>query len=182
MEQNVNPWKANLTNGLILGLIGVVYTLIMYFLDLTQNKVQGIIFIAVQLVMLYILIKSYRDNFRHGQITYGQAVGAGVIIVFYYAVIMAVFTYILYAVIDPGLIDKQLALVEQTLSQRGMPQASIDAAMKMQAKFMKPAFMAPMSIISGMIYGTILSLLAAIFVRKEGNPLLTEADENVTEE
>ena len=35
MEQNVNVWKANLTNGLILGLIGIVYSLVMYFLDLS---------------------------------------------------------------------------------------------------------------------------------------------------
>ncbi|HKK41060.1 MAG TPA: DUF4199 domain-containing protein [Bacteroidales bacterium] len=182
MEQKVNPWKDNLTNGLILGLIGIVYTLIVYFLGMTQNKIQGVIFLAIQLVMLYILIKSYRDNFRHGQITYGQAVGAGVIIVLYYSIIMAVFIYILYGIIDPGLVDKQLAAVEQTLSQRGMPQASIDAAMKMQAKFMKPAFMAPMSIITSVIYGTILSLIAAIFVRKEGNPLLLDTEETSTEE
>ena len=182
MEQKANPWKANLTNGLILGLIGIVYTLLMYFLDMTQNRVQGIIFIVIQLVVLFLLLKSYRDNFMHGQITYGQAVGAGVIIILYYAVIMAVFKYILYAIIDPGLVTKQLAAVEEKLSQRGMPQASIDAAMKIQTKFMKPAIMAPMSIIGSMIYGTILSLLASIFVRKEGNPLLTDTGENSTEE
>ncbi len=182
MEEKVNPWKSNLTNGLILGLIGVVYTLLMYFLNLTQNKVQGLIFLVIQFVMLFILVKSYRDNFRHGQITYGQAVGTGVIIVLYYAIIMAVFTYILYAVIDPGLVDKQLAAVEENLSQRGMPQASVDTAMKFQAKIMKPAIMAPLSIFGSMIYGTILSLIVAIFVRKEGNPLLTDTTETSTEE
>ena len=180
MEEKVNPWKANLTNGLILGLFGIVYTLIIYFLDLTVNKIQGIIFIVIQLVVLYFLIKSYRDNFMHGQITYGQAVGAGVIIVFYYAIIMAVFTYILYAIIDPGLVAKQLAAVEELYSRKGMPQAAIDTTMKIQAKLMKPAFMAPLSIINSMIYGTILSLLVAIFVRKEGNPLLIDTNETST--
>jgi hypothetical protein len=182
MEQKVNPWKSNLTNGLILGLIGIVFTLLMYFLDLTQNKAQGIIFVVIQLLLLYFLIRSYRDNYMHGQITYGQAVGAGVIIALYYAILMAVFTYILYAIIDPGLVAKQLAATEESFSKRGMPQASIDAAMKVQIKLMKPAIMAPLSIFGNMIYGTILSLLAAIFVRREGNPLLIDDNENTTEE
>ena len=69
--------------------------------------------------MLYFLLKSYRDNFMHGQITYGQSVGAGVIICLYYAIIMAVFTYILYTVIDPGLIAKQLAYAEEAMRAKG---------------------------------------------------------------
>ena len=97
MEQKVNAWKTNLTNGLILGLVGVVYSLLMYFLDLSFNKNSGYVFMLIQIVILFFLLKSYRDNFMHGQITYGQSVGAGVIIFLYFAVIMAVFTlYPLY--------------------------------------------------------------------------------------
>ncbi len=180
MEQTVNPWKTNLTNGLILGLVGIVYALIMYFLNLTLNKAQGLVFVAIQIVMLYILLKSYRDNFMHGQITYGQSVGAGVIICLYYAVIMAIFTYILYAIIDPGLVGRQLAFTEDAMVKRGLPQASIDAGMKIQEKIMKPAVMAPISIIGSMIWGTIISLVVSIFIRKEGNPLI-DTPENSSE-
>jgi hypothetical protein len=172
MEQNVNAWKANLTNGLILGLIGVVYTLVMYFLDLTFNKVQGYVFLLILIVTLFYLVKSYRDNYLHGYITYGQAVGAGVIIFLYYSIIMAVFIYILYAVIDPGLVGKQLAFSEEVVAKRGMPQEAMDAYMKIQKKFVKPEIIAPVGIIINMISGTIMSLIASIFVRKEGNPLI----------
>ena len=41
MEEKVSVWKANLNSGLIMGLVGIVYTLVIYFLDLTLNKVQG---------------------------------------------------------------------------------------------------------------------------------------------
>ena len=60
-------------------------------------------FLLILIVALYFLVKSYRDNYMHGQITYGQSVGAGVVIFLYYAIIIAIFTYILYTVIDPGL-------------------------------------------------------------------------------
>jgi hypothetical protein len=172
METQVNPWKSNLTNGLILGLVGIVYSLIIYFLDLSFNKAQGYVFMIVQIVLLYFLLKSYRDNFMHGQITYGQSLGAGVIICLYYAVIMAIFTYLLYTIIDTGLVSKQLAFAEETMVKRGLPQATIDTAMKFQAKIMKPAIMAPLSIFGNMIWGVVLSLVISIFIRKEGNPLI----------
>jgi len=172
MEQKANVWKANLTNGLILGLIGIVYTLVIYFLDLTINKVQGYVFLLILIVTLYFLVKSYRDNYMHGYLTYGQAFGAGVVIFLYYAIITAIFTYILFALIDPGLIDKQLAAAEELMSKRGMTQEMMDAGLKIQKKMMKPGIMAPVSIFGNMLYGVIMSLIVAIFVKKEGNPLV----------
>lgn len=172
MEEKVNPWKANLTNGFILGLIGVVYSLVIYFLDLSFSKAQAPIFLVIQIVVLFFLLKSYRDNYRHGQITFGQSVGAGVIMCLYYAVIMAVFTYILYTVIDTGLTAKQLAFTESKMVEKGLPQASIDAGMAIQEKIMKPAILAPLTIFGSMLWGVIISLLVSIFVKKEGNPLI----------
>ena len=172
MEENVNVWKTNLNNGLIMGLVGIVYTLIIYFLNLTFNQYQGIVFYIIQIVLVYFLLKTYRDNFMHGQITYGQSVGAGVIIYLYYAIIMAIFTYILYTVIDTGLVTKQLAFFEQKMVDKGTPQAAIDAAMSMQTKIMKPAIMAPLSIFGTMFLGVIITLLVSIFIKKEGNPLI----------
>src|SRR5450759_568700 len=96
MEEKVNVWKANLTNGLILALAGVAFSLVMYFLDLTLNKTAGYINVPIQLILLYFLLKSYRDNSMHGQITYGQSVGAGVVIFVYASIIMAIYTYLLY--------------------------------------------------------------------------------------
>ena len=172
MEQKANVWKANLTNGLILAMIGIVYTLVMYFLDLTMNKIQGYVFLLILVVSLFFLVKSYRDNYLYGYMTYGQAVGAGVVIFLYYAILIAVFTYILYAVIDPGLIDKQLAAAEEIMAKKGLPQEAMDAALKIQKKMMKPEIMAPIGIFGNMLYGVIMSLVIAIFAKKEGNPLI----------
>jgi hypothetical protein len=171
MEEKVNIWKANLTNGVILGLAGIVYTLLMYFLNMTFNKVQGYLILIILGAVLFFLVKTYRDNFRHGIIAYGEALGAGIIIFLYYSIIMAIFTYILYAVIDPSLVDKSLAFAEEMLQKRGLPQASIDTGLAMQKKMMTPAFMAPMSILGNMFWGLIISLIVAAFVKKEGNPL-----------
>jgi hypothetical protein len=172
MEEKVNVWKANLTNGVILALVGIVYTLLLYFLNQTFNKFLGYPLWIILGIVLFFLLKSFRDNYKHGMITYGEALGAGVIIFLYYSILFAIFIYILYAIIDPGLVDKSLAFAEEMLQKRGMPQSQIDVGMSMQKKMMTPAFMAPWSILGNMIIGLIISLIVSAFVRKEGNPLL----------
>jgi hypothetical protein len=174
MEEKVSVWKANLTNGVIFGLIGVVWTLVIYFLDLTFNRVQGWVLLAILLVVLFLMLKSYRDNYLHGIMTYGQSLGAGVIIFLYSAIISAIFTYILYKFIDTGLVAKQLAFIEEAMVKKGAPQQAIDAGMAMQRKLMVPEIMAPISIVSQMFIGTIISLIVSIFTRKEGNPLVDD--------
>jgi hypothetical protein len=172
MEEKVNVWKANLTNGLILALAGIVFSLVLFFLDLSLNKTVGYINIPIQLVLLYFLLKSYRDNFMHGQISYGQSVGAGVVIFVYYAIIMAIFTYILWTVIDPGLAKKSMALSEEAMVKKGLPQAAIDTGMAFTAKIMKPGIMAIFTIFGSMFFGVIYTLLVSIFIKKESNPLI----------
>ena len=172
MEQKVNVWSANLTNGLILGLAGVVWSLVMWFLNLQFNQAQRWIYMLIQIALLFFLLKSYRDNYMHGQITYGQSVGAGVVIILYSAIIGAIFMYLLYTIIDPNLTEKQLAFVEETLAKKGVPQEAIDAGMGIQRKIMKPEIMAPVSIFSNLFFGTIISLVLSIFIKRESNPLL----------
>ena len=177
MEQTVNPWKTNLTNGLILALVGIVYSLIMYFLDLSLNKSLGYALMVIQIVILYFLLKSYRDNFMHGQISYGQSVGSGVIIWLYYAIAMAVFGYILYTVIDPGLVTKQIAAAEEGMRAKGnLTEDQIAAGMKFTEKLMKPGIMSITGIFFNMIWGVIVALLVSIFVKKVGNPLIDVAE------
>jgi hypothetical protein len=172
MEEKVNVWKANMTNGLILALEGIAFYLALYFFDLTFNKSIGYINIPIQLGLLYFLLKSYRDNFMHGQITYGQSVGAGMVMFVYVAIIMAIFTYVMWAVIDPRMAKKSLAVAEEAMVKKGTPQAAIDAGMSFTAKIMKPGIMAFFSIFGSLIGGVIYSLLVSIFIKKEGNPLI----------
>jgi hypothetical protein len=108
----------------------------------------------------------------HGQITYGQAVGAGVVIFVYYSVIMAAYGYMLYTVIDPGLVKKSLAIAEEAMSKRGLPQAQIDTAMSMTAKFMNPVVMVISGFFGSLFFGVVYTLIVSIFVKKEGNPLI----------
>jgi hypothetical protein len=176
MENKVSVWKANLTSGAIMGIIGIVYSLLMYFLDMTTNKPMSYIFFALTVFLLFYFIRSYRNNYLNGYITYGQSVGAGVIIFLYYSIISAIFAYILYKFIDTGLTDKTLAVMEEAMAKKGTPQQAIDSFMAIQRKMQIPEIIAPLSILGNMFLGTIIALIVSIFTKKEGNPLVDEPE------
>jgi hypothetical protein len=86
---------------------------------------------------------------------------------------MAVFSYILYTIIDTGLVAKQLALAEEAMRAKGtLTDAQIETAMGFTAKIMKPGIISISSILWNMIWGTVISLVVSVFVKKEGNPLI----------
>lgn len=174
MEERKSVWKETLNYGLIMGLITIVVSVLAYMLDVIGKPWVILPSLIISIVALYMLLRSYRDTYNHGYISYGKAVGAGVVISIYSAILGAIYIYILYGFIDPGLVDKQILDAEEKLIARGMPEGSIDAALEMQAKFMKPWFMAVSSIFTAAFFGLILSLLVSLFIKKEGNPLLDD--------
>jgi hypothetical protein len=177
MEEKRSIWKETLNYGIILGLISVGLSVLTYMFDLTFKTWLMWPMMLISVLVLFFLLRSYRDHYNNGYISYGKSVGAGVIINLYAAIIAAIFVYVLYAFIDPGLVDKSLAVAEERLVGRGVPDAAIEKAMEVQAKMMKPWFTAMMSIINGVFMGLILSLIVSLFVMKKGNPLLDEVEE-----
>ncbi len=182
MDENENVWKANMENGLIMACIGLVYTLLVYFLKSLLNPVQGYILYAIEITVLFFMLRSFRDKKRGGFISYGQSFGAGMVIFVIYAVVMALFGYILYKFIDPNLIDQQIALVQNKMVDMGLPQNSIDMAMEMQKTLITPVFTALSYLLNGILYGVVFSLVVSIFIKKEANPLLGGTDAEPIEE
>jgi hypothetical protein len=171
METTTSIWKSCLKFGIILGLISVVMSVLYYVMDIMFASWIMVPSIVITLIVLFLLQRSYRDSCENGYITYGRALGSGVIMLLYSAIISAVFAYLLYAVIDPGLVDKSLAAAQAKLEAKGMPEAAIDAAVKVQQKMLQPWVISLSTIFGTMFSGTIMALITSIFVTKKGNPL-----------
>ena len=140
MEENRSIWKETFKYGVILGLISVVMSVLTYMLDLMNAKWIMLPTLLLTIIVLVLLLRSYRDQYNHGFISYGKSVGAGFIMNVYATVIAAIYIYLLYTLIDPGLIDKQLAFAETKMIEKGVPEAQLPQIMEMQAKFVKPWF------------------------------------------
>ena len=176
MEKKVSVWQATLNSGLILGLALVIYTLLLYFLDQTFNTSLGYVSYLIIIIGLVLGIKSFRDDARGGIMSYGQGVGAGTVIGLYAGIIGAIFTYLLYTVIDPDLMGKLLTFTEEKLIETGrVPEEMMDQTMEFQKKLMAPWIMSISAVIGTVFFGVVVALIASIFLKKEGNPFQQEA-------
>lgn len=179
MEKKASVWKATLNSGLILGLALVIYTLLLYFLDQTFNKTLGYVSVIILIVGLVLGIKSFRDDARDGVLSYGQGVGAGTVIGLYAGIIGAVFTFLLYEVIDPDLQGKLLTFTEEKIIESGrVPEEMMDQMIKQQKMFLKPWVLAVGGVVNNVFYSVVISLIASIFLKKEGTPFQQEGSES----
>ncbi len=176
MEQKRSIWKETLNYGIIMGLINIGVSVLAYMFDLSLKTWVLWPSLLISILVLFFLLRSYRDHYNFGYISFGRSVGAGVIISIYAAIITAIYIYVLYAFIDPGLIGKTLALTEAKLVSKGLPEQAIEKALEFQAKMMKPWLTSLMGIINGVFSGLILSLIVSLFIMKKGNPLLDELE------
>ena len=161
--------KSAMTFGLIIGLIIVIYSLLLYMTDnfVSKNTILGLLQWVILAGGLYYGIKTYRDQHSEGYITYGRSLGLGVLISVFVGVIMGVFTYLLYTVIDPDLLEKTIKIAQEEMLKTGMSEQQVETASEMQRTITSPTIMLFSSIFTFAFFGTIISLIVSIFTKKE---------------
>ena len=156
-----------LTWGIILGLVSIVYSVILYMVDQVFNQTLGYLSILILIAGLVISVKSYRDNVLEGEITFGKAFGFGVLVALVSAVLGAIYSYLLYTVIDPDLQKKMLEMAAEKMLEKGVPEGQIDQALEITKRFMSPVITSIGAVFSGTLIGTIISLVVAAIFKKE---------------
>ncbi|MBN2213048.1 MAG: DUF4199 domain-containing protein [Bacteroidales bacterium] len=174
MEKKTTLFNHSLTWGVILGIVLIVYTLILYFLNLSTNRALGYVSWLITIVIVFYAMKMYRDNVNQGALSFGNAFVIGLLVCIISGLISSIFAYIQFTVISPELIDKMVQIGEERLLSRGMPDDMVEQSMEMSRKFMTPTMISVMAFIMTIIFGAILSLILAAFVKREPNPFQAE--------
>jgi ethanolamine transporter EutH len=165
---NQNDIYKNAANfGLILGLVVVMASLISYFIGSVNNIVASYIPIVFSAVAITFGTKNLRDKFQNGYISYARALGSGVLIALFGAVIQSFYTYVFFTYISPESLTTMFDTMEQTLISQGQDEEQINAAMQMSKQFMGPVSIAISGVLSATFWGFILSLISAAFVKKD---------------
>ncbi len=168
MENKPNVWKNALNWGLIVGIVLIIYSILMYFLDLSLEKwVSWVSYVLLIGGIIYSTIQ-YRDTVLGGSITYTQALGFGVIVSLYASVLSGIYSYVFFTFIDPDFIEKIVEMTQQQMLDQGLTEDQVEQAMEMQKGFMKPWVMVLISIPALTFMGFIFSLITSIFLKKEG--------------
>jgi hypothetical protein len=163
--------KHAMTYGAIIGLVLVVYNILLYITGLTFNKGLGYIVYVVLFAGIYFASKAYRDKVLGGFITYGRALGLGVLISIFVGIISVFFNFIMMRFIDPGLIDKSMAILEEYYQNSSLiPDDQVDEVLEKVRVAMVSVWSLPVAVFAFTFFGFIISLLTSIFVKRDPNP------------
>ena len=161
--------RSTMTIGLITGLALIIYTLLLYATNnlLNQNFALGVINYIILIAGIIIGTRSYRDQSLSGYITYGKALGYGVVLCVFTGIVVGIFTYLLYEVIDPSLMEQNMKVIQEEMLNRGISPDQVEAMTEMQARFRTPFMMLIGSIFTYSLLGLIFSLVTSAFLKKE---------------
>ncbi|MFC2101442.1 DUF4199 domain-containing protein [Bacteroidota bacterium] len=174
MEEKQKSVTMNgLTWGIVAGVLMIVYSLILYLLDQSLNaNISWIGFLFLIGAMIWGTLE-YRKTLPGGFMTYGKAFSASFMIVLFAAILIGIFTYLLYTVIAPDLLVQVTELGRQRAIETNpeMTDEQIEQAMQMTSFFRGPVVMAVSGFIVQLIIGAIISLITSIFLKKEDESL-----------
>jgi hypothetical protein len=80
---------------------------------------------------------------------------------------MGIYTFIFFKYIDPGAMEEAMTIAEQKLMDKGMSDMEIEQGMAIARKFQGVGMYTFVAIFGNIFFGAILSLITAIFVKKE---------------
>lgn len=161
-------------NGVIYGLVSVVFTLVLYLIDKTLLSKFMMLTLVGFAIMIFFMVKSAREEKmdNEGILPYGEAVKNTFVVVAIGMLISSLFTFILYNFIDPSLIDMlKDATIETTRSMMekfGAPEDQIDQAMEQIEDTDMDMSMSKVLVqyAQSLIFGLIISLIVSAFVKK----------------
>jgi hypothetical protein len=97
---------------------------------------------------------------------YGAALGAGVMVTLFAALIGIVTSLIYMQVINPGMNDVIIQAQIAKWEAANMPAARMEQAEAMMRKMMNPAIQVCFQFLGGMFFGTLISLITAAFLKR----------------
>jgi len=163
--------KPALIYGLIAAFIGILMSVIFYLLNLTMKNWVGWISIVVSIVVIVYLLRAYRNEYLGGFATYGQLILMALLIGLVSSFITAIYTYLLYTVIDPDLIEKMKIMAEERLMNNPrIPESTLDTILERMDKRMNVNRMTRNAFIFGTVATFIIGLIAAAFIKNEETP------------
>jgi len=176
METSVNQNKIVLKWTIISVITSIVITYIFQFTNVDQSS--GIKYISSIpfIVYLFLAQKEYKDQLG-GYISFGKAFSTGFKYSIFTGLILAVFTYLYFAILSPQVYDKIMTDAQQKLTDQGqLSSEQIDSAMEITRKY-GVIFTTVGIVIFDAFIGAILALIGAAIFKNERPLFITESDD-----
>ncbi|MDD3567743.1 MAG: DUF4199 domain-containing protein [Bacteroidales bacterium] len=167
-EKKVNIMKSAMTYGLMLALALIAIHLVQYLMDVYKPPawVNLLTYAVIVGGIVYGTIR-FRDDELGGYISYGKALGFGVLLSLFASIVYGFYNYLLTAVIDPSYMEGVYRMLEETYLELGMDYDQVETMMETVKRFQTPLMMVFSSVLGFTFMGTIFSLITSIFLKKE---------------
>src|SRR3954469_14704245 len=161
--------------GLIAGAImATMMVITMVFMDqigFDKGAIVGYTTMVLAFLMIFFGTRSYRENVAGGTISFGRALGVGVLITIVATLCYVATWEVIYYKFSPDFGDKYAAYAVEQTRKSGAPQAEIDAKAKEMSAFKEsygnPLVNASYTFLEPLPVGLLLTLISAAVLRRK---------------
>jgi hypothetical protein len=158
-----------LVYGSLLALSNILLGIVYYLMNMQFDESQQYIGLVLSIVFIVLGILNHRNKNLNGYISYGNALGTGVMISLVAGIIGAVYFLVFSQYIDPEYMSKMMEHAETVYLEKGYSEEEVSRIIEGQRMMSSPLIMFFTTIIVSVLAGLIISLIVSIFLRKE-NP------------
>jgi len=181
-NQKNSQLQSALMSGIILGVALIIFSLILYVVGINpvEKKIWGLPSILILIAGIVYGTLKYRNDTLGGSISYGQALGTGVLIALFAGVLNSIYSYVFMTIIDPAFIDQIKMIAEEGMIEKGMSDDQIERTMEVAGWAYSPWYLTVMGVVGNVFYGFIISLISSAFIKKEKS--IFDSDETIADE
>jgi hypothetical protein len=162
-------WQLIIKYALAYALSFIGFQLLLYIASIDQNTIKWLVFvinIGISYAVLFISLRSRRNDQLGGYITYGKAIATGALVLLLATPLLGLWTYIFSAFIDAEGIKASMELAKREMIEKGYSEEQIAMGNKMASVFSSPSILALTSFVASYFTGFLVLLITAIFVQK----------------
>ncbi len=171
MNEKMSKTNFTMMHGLVLGAILIVFSLLLYLLDMSRSGLQYISYAILIGYLLYAMIQ-WRDKYNEDVLSYGQAFSTGFMVILFSSFITAAYVFLFFGFVAPGEVEVMLREAEEgvLMAQPDITDDALEMTMKWTKMMMTPWMIAIWSFVGNLFAGLVLSAILGAFVKKEPQP------------
>ncbi len=168
-NQQKSTSKITLHYGIILGVVSILLSVILYALGMhyDQDWKQATFGFLIMATVIYLAIKKYKD-FNDGYLTIGEAIKTGIGVAVVGSIISVVYSLIFMNFIEPDFIANVMEKAEVQMIEQNpnLTDDQVEQGLAFVEKLTSPLVISAISIMGGLFYGLIISLIIGLVLKK----------------
>lgn len=160
-------FKSAFESGAIITAILIVYTMILYLINMHTVQWLGYVAVGIMIVAIYIAGVKYRDAGGRTSFSYGSAFKFLALTLVVASILGGIFNYIYFIWIAPEVIDVAIETSYEEMLGRGLSESQADQQMEFVLPWMTPEFFALIGAFMSIFWGLIACLVMAAMLKRE---------------